>query len=96
MVVPGIGVAAVAVAVPLRERLLIIALDAGHLAPLQHGKYPIGMGPGGPQIAQAQECLSPPPLRVPAYGLQSQVVAVYPAEDCNRLGHRSSPFRSGR
>ena len=81
MVVARVGVAAVAVVAPARQRLLVVPLDRAHPAFLEQAPDLLRTGPEGTQVAQAVERLDAARAGVFQQGAECDVVAVDTAED---------------
>jgi hypothetical protein len=81
VVVPRVGVAAVAVLAAGGERLLVVALDGEDASLLQQRPDLFGIRPEGAEVAQAIDGLGAAPGRVLQERGQGEMVAVDAAED---------------
>jgi hypothetical protein len=83
MIVPGIGVAALAVGEVISDRVVVVALNASNVSFLKQWKNSVRMRAKGAQVAQTKASIHPAVPHVPQGGLQSEIVAVNPAKNRN-------------
>ena len=81
MIVARVGVAAAAVRLALRERLVVVALDGEHARSAKKGKHAVGVRPEAAHVPEAEHGLDVTAPRVREHRLEGKGVAVDAAED---------------
>ena len=81
VIVARVGVAAAAVGLALRERLVVVALDGENAVSLQQGKHLVRVGPEAAHVSEAEHRFDAAMAGVLEGRVKSQRVVVDAAED---------------